>query len=300
MRERLTIGTRGSNLALKQAELAREALITAYPELVVEYKIIKTEGDGNERPIPLDTVGKGWFTKEIEVELLAGTVDIAAHSLKDLPEVLPEGLKLGAFLQREDARDVLVSIGNKKLQELAVYARVGTDSARRKVQLLALRPDLTVESIRGNVNTRLHKLDEGLYDAVVLALAGLKRLGMENRVAQYFTTTEITPAPGQGIITLETRADDQELNELLAKISDTHATVAAKIERAFAQEVAGGCKSPTGAYATIDHANNIHLIAMLGDDSGIERGEASGSLEEAEQLGRSLARKLRNNLANHA
>jgi hydroxymethylbilane synthase len=294
----LIIGTRGSTLALRQAELADKALRTAHPGVSVEISIINTEGDGNERPIPLDVVGKGWFTKEIEDALLAERIDIAAHSLKDLPEQLPPGLGLVAFLPRADARDALVSTGDRTLADISKGARVGTDSERRKVQLLALRPDLNVASIRGNVPTRLKKLDDGLYDAIVLAAAGLERLGLAQRIAQYFTSDEMTPAPGQGTIALETRLNDSETNELLRLIDDQNAAMTALAERAFAKEAGGGCKSPTGAWAEIS-GETLLLTGMLGKDGGIERGSISGSLTEAATLGARLAGELRGRLEAH-
>lgn len=292
MKSPLIVGTRGSDLALKQADITTHALLRAEPTLTVEIKIIKTEGDTNQSPIPLDVVGKGWFTKEIEQALLEGSVDIAAHSLKDLPELLPPGLHIGAYLEREDARDVLVSKNNSALDALPQGAVVGTDSLRRKVQLLALRSDLAVVSIRGNVPTRVQKLVSGDYDALVLAAAGLKRLGMEDTITQYFEVSDMTPAPGQGTLALEVRKDDTALATLLAAIQDADAAHASTIERSFSRAMGGGCKSPTGAYA-FREGDQWVIIGMQADfEHTIVREEMRAPLHESEWLGERLAQKL--------
>jgi len=259
---RVVIGTRGSELALAQSEIVRQKLRAVEPGLAVEIKIIKTQGDVDASPIPLDTVGKGWFTKEIEDALLAGSIDLAVHSLKDLPEDLPEGLRIGAFPEREDARDVLVSAGNLPLAGLRKGAVIGTDSMRRKMQILALRSDVTVESVRGNVPTRVKKLRDGHYDAIVIAAAGLIRLGLQKEIAHYFSVDEITPAPGQGILAVELRADDAARAELVKKINDPEAEAAATAERTFSARVGGGCKEPVGAYAARE-GERMMLQGML-------------------------------------
>jgi hydroxymethylbilane synthase len=261
----IIIGTRGSELALKQAEIVRVKLIAIDKNLEVEIKIIKTEGDINQAPIPLDVVGKGWFTKEIETALLKKEIDIAVHSLKDLPEDLPKGLMLGAYPEREDPRDCLVSKNNVKLRDLSKGAIVGTDSLRRKVQVLAIRGDLIVKSIRGNVPTRVKKMDEGQFDAVILAVAGLKRLNLEDRIAEYFEPNVLTPAPGQGILAVEIRKDDEEIRRIVGIINDDLVGKSATIEREFSAMVGGGCKAPVGAYASCTE-KECRLIVMVAED----------------------------------
>jgi hydroxymethylbilane synthase len=289
---KIVIGTRGSTLARTQAKIAAAALVAIDSTLVIETRIISTSGDVNQAPIPLDTNGKGWFTKEIEDELLQGTIDIAVHSLKDLADEPPEGLMLAAYLAREDARDALVTKGNVPMEKLIVGAIVGTDSERRKVQLNLLRPDLKVESVRGNVPTRLAKMDAGGYDALVLAAAGLKRLGLEERVSRYFTQQEMTSAPGQGILALQIRANHPELQVLLTKVDDEAASHAAQIERSFSRAIGGGCKTPTASYAWKEH-DTCHVIGMTLDSHGnIIRGQKDMAWSESERIGETLAQEL--------
>jgi hydroxymethylbilane synthase len=290
--KKVILGTRGSKLALIQTDITAAALKAADPALTVEIKIIETQGDSNFSPIPLDTVGKGWFTKEIEQALSDGSIDLAVHSLKDLEVEGPPGLIINTFLSREDPRDALVTKNNEPLEKLPAGAVVGTDSIRRKVQLLAIRPDLKVESVRGNVPTRLGKMDAGNYDALVLAAAGLIRLGLQNRIAQYFEPNEITPAPGQGILAVQSRADDTAVQTLLSQINDAHAARAAHIERSFSRMVGGGCKAPVGAHMW-EEAETVYCIGMLArDDGSIVRDIASAPLQACDTLGEELAKKL--------
>lgn len=289
---KIVIGTRGSALARVQADMAAKTLKDADASLEIEIRIVETTGDVNQAPIPLDANGKGWFTKEIEEELLAEKIDIAVHSLKDVADEMPAGLVLAAYLPREDARDVLVTKDGQTLEALKAGARVGTDSARRKVQLLALRSDLNIESVRGNVPTRLAKLDAGEYDAVVLAAAGLKRLGLQGRITRYFEQSEMTSAPGQGIMAIQARARDADLLALLAKINDAEAAHAAHIERAFSHALGGGCKSPTGAYASRE-GESMRLVGMTQGVNGVLiRGESSAPIASSEHLGDQLAQEL--------
>lgn len=294
---RIIIGTRGSELARMQTEIIRKKLLAVEPRLTIEIKVIKTEGDKNLSPIPLDTVGKGWFTKEIENELLYGTIDLAVHSLKDLPEELPVGLHIGSYPAREDARDVLVSNGNVSLKYLPPNARVGTDSSRRRVQVLALRPDLKVDSMRGNVPTRIQKLETDGYDAAILAAAGLKRLGLDHRIAQYFAIDEITPAPGQGILAVEVRSKvtskDEPMLSLISKINDPTAELAARVERAFSKRVGGGCKEPVGAYMEIK-GKQFTFFGMIAPEDGsrVLRDMTRGNLEDAIPLAEKLGDAL--------
>lgn len=287
--KRLVIGTRGSKLALIQAELTVQALHVVDPKIEIETKIFTPKGDKDKTtPIPLDTIGKGWFSQEIEEELLNGSIDIAVHSLKDMQEV-PEGLKIGAYLSRADARDVIITKNNEPLDKLREGAVIGTDSTRRQVQMLALNPAVTMKSIRGNVPNRVDKLQSEDYDAVILAAAGLKRLGLEDRITRYFSPEEMTPAPGQGIIAIEARADNATLLDILAKITNDDAAHSAYLERSFSQAVGGGCKAPTGAYAYRDNETCV-IIGMTTRDDGVIVRESlrapwNQSLELGEELG---------------
>ncbi len=288
----IKIGSRGSELALKQTDIVFAALKAADPSVSVEVHVVQTRGDVDQQPIPLDTIGKGWFTREIEDELLRGEIDIAVHSLKDMAEGMPPGLMIGAYLPREDARDVLITKNGVSYQELKRGAIIGTDSSRRQVQMLALRPDARMKSIRGNVPTRLQKLQSEEYDAIILAAAGLKRLGMEKKITHYFALTDIIPAPGQGILAVQTRRDDTELEQILARINDLEAAQAATLERLFSRTVGGGCKAPTGAYA-VKGPEGWTLTAMIAAANGrIIRGEMSTQLDGDFQIGQQLAKSL--------
>jgi hydroxymethylbilane synthase len=312
--QKIVIGTRGSDLALKQTDIVSRAITTADPSVKIEVRIITTTGDTNQNPIPTTAKGKGWFTKEIEEELLAGTIDLAVHSLKDVGEKQPKGLMLAAYLPREDARDALITKNGESLENLRKGAVVGTDSPRRQAQMLALRPDLNMKSLRGNVPTRLQKLDGTFvpknnvkgdtdgkaapaekYDAIILAVAGLKRLGLEKRIIRTFEPNEMTPAPGQGIMTVQTRSDDEAVRKILALINDADATLMATIERSFSRTTGGGCKSPTGAYAFRDGSECV-LVGMIAEEDGskVIRGEmrVTWGSSEADSLGETLAKKL--------
>ena len=291
-RERIVIGTRGSALALKQTEIIKSAIQAVNPALAIEVRVIETHGDINQNPIPLDTVGKGWFTEEIENALLSGEIDLAVHSLKDMADDMPEGLHIGAYLPREDASDVLITKDGGSLSQGAV---VGTDSSRRQIQMKALRPDVIMKSMRGNVPTRLQKLESEPYDAVILAAAGLKRLNLAHRITQYFEPHEMTPAPGQGILAIQAKAGNKELEKLLAAINDADAAHVARIERSFSKTMGGGCKSPTGAYAFRD-GDECVLIGMRADsESNIRRDEMRAPWGANEKLGETLALKLLEN-----
>jgi hydroxymethylbilane synthase len=289
MNKKIVIGTRGSKLALIQVDLAVSAMLAIDPTLTIETKVITPQGDRDKStPIPLDTIGKGWFSQEIETELLNGTIDIAVHSLKDMLE-LPDGLNIGAYLPREDARDVLVTKTGEPMESLKKGAIIGTDSVRRQVQMLAMRPDVVMKSVRGNVPNRLEKLQTEEFDAVILAAAGLKRLGMEGKITRYFSPEEMTPAPGQGIIALECRADDSALLDLLKRVTNDDAAHSAYLERSFSQTVGGGCKAPTGAYAYQDAETCVIIGMTTRDDGSIVRESLrapwSQSLELGEELG---------------
>ena len=280
----LVIASRGSQLALWQARWVAAQLTAAGHPCRIE--IIKTTGD-KITDVPLAKVGtKGLFTKEIEEALLDGRAHLAVHSLKDLPTELPEGLVLAAVPQREDPRDAVVG---KKLADLPEGARVGTSSLRRAAQLRQLRPGLQVESVRGNLDTRLRKLDEGQYDAILLAAAGLKRLGWGDRIAEILPPEQMCPAVGQGALAIETCAGFEGVAML--DHADTHTAVMA--ERAVLGALGGGCQVPIGAYATVSEGR-IHVLAIVAapDGTKVIRAEAEGASAEAAQIGARLAADL--------
>jgi len=283
----LAIGSRGSQLALRQARWVQQKLEQAGCQSRIE--IIRTTGD-KIQDAPLARIGgKGLFTKELEEALLDGRIDLAVHSLKDLPTALPAGLQLTAVPPREDARDVLVGA---RLAELAAGAKVGTSSLRRAAQLRALRADLRIEPVRGNLDTRLRKLDEGLYDALLMAAAGLKRMGWEDRIREYLPAELICPAPGQGALGVETRSRG-EAARLCAVLDDASVRAAVTAERAVLEELGGGCQVPIGAYAEArDGRLSMHALVAAPDGSRLVRGAIEGPASEAAELGRELARRL--------
>ncbi|MCX6631110.1 MAG: hydroxymethylbilane synthase [Candidatus Solibacter sp.] len=280
----LVIASRGSQLALWQARWVASQLSAASHECRIE--IIKTTGD-KITDVPLSKVGtKGLFTKEIEEALLDGRAHLAVHSLKDLPTELPEGLVLAAVPEREDPRDAVVG---RKLIDLPLGAKVGTSSLRRAAQLRQLRPDLQVESVRGNLDTRLRKLDEGQYDAILLAAAGLKRLGWGDRIAEILAPEQMCPAVGQGALAIETRAGFEGV--ALLDHPDSHIAVLA--ERGVLGALGGGCQVPIGAYATVAQGR-VHILAIVAAPDGTQviRAEADGAATEASQIGARLAAVL--------
>ena len=287
------LGTRGSALAIRQAELARQALIARAKDLDVELVTIKTSGDRLAQADLSQLGGKGLFVKEIEDALLAGIIDCAIHSLKDLPAEIPNGLVLAAFLEREDPRDVLISRGPARSEHLPSGARVGTSSLRRRVQLLTWRPDLHVEPIRGNVDTRLRKLREGQFDAIVLALAGLHRLGLDPPHAVPLPPEVMLPAVGQGILVVETRGDNRALAETLADVDHGPSRIAAIAERAFLSALGGDCHTPMAAYARLENRRlRVDGLVATPDGSRIVRDRVEGPPDSAPELGRQLARLL--------
>lgn len=290
---KIIIGTRGSNLSLIQTEMVKKMILAQAPDLDITIKIIKTRGDKNMNPIPLDSVGKGWFTKELDKALLQRTIDLAVHSLKDLPEILPKGLIISAIPEREDAREALVSRDNKTFDKLSNNAVIGTDSLRRKTQILQKRSDVIVKSVRGNVNRRLEKLDNGEYDALLLAVAGLKRLGLTERIAEYFDPQEFIPSPGQGALAVVTKESNTFLNNLLKKLDHEPTIAAIRSERAFSAAIGGGCKMPVGAYAVCDE-KNITLYGMIGSLDGkfIKKENIVGDITKPVAVGNTLAEKL--------
>ncbi len=290
MKQSVLIGSRSSALALVQAESVAAALGALYPQRAFTIVHIHTEGDRVlSRPL-VEIGGKGVFVKEIEEALLAHEVDLAVHSCKDLPTEQPAGLTIGAFPARADPRDALVARGRQSLADLALGARVGTGSLRRAAQLRALRPDLVLADIRGNVDTRLRKLDEGQYDAVVLAAAGLARLGLSARVSEYFEPQTVLPAPGQGALALELRADDEEVLELISALDHPATRRAAGAERAFLRGLGGGCDVPIGAYAWPEDGDLALRGMLVGqDDRGPFYAEERAPAAGFEALGERLA-----------
>jgi hydroxymethylbilane synthase len=283
----LTIASRGSQLALWQARWVSAQLSARGHECRIE--IIKTTGD-KITDVPLAKVGtKGLFTKEIEEALLDGRADLAVHSLKDLPTELPEGLVLAAVPEREDPRDAVVG---RRLADLPHGAKVGTSSLRRAAQLRKLRPDLVVESVRGNLDTRLRKLDEGQYDAILLAAAGLKRLGWENRIAEILPADVMCSAVGQGALAIETRAAGAGRDSCASlDHAATHAAVSA--ERGVLGALGGGCQVPIGAHATVD-GGTLRILGIVASPDGAEliRAESEGPAAHAESIGRALGAAL--------
>ncbi|GIV97254.1 MAG: porphobilinogen deaminase [Herpetosiphonaceae bacterium] len=295
MSDRLIIGTRGSKLALAQAESVRHMLLELHPELEVELQIIKTKGDVLiDRP--LSAIGdKGLFVKEIEAALLAGQVDLAVHSCKDLPSMDPPGLVLAAFPRRADPRDALIARSARSLADLPLGARVGTSSLRRACQLRAFRPDLVVDMLRGNVDTRLRKLQEDGYDAIVLAVAGLQRLGLERVISEVLDPSVMLPAVAQGALAVQCRAGDERTIRLLAPLDHFPTRCAVLAERALLRRLEGGCQVPIGAYATLDEdAEQLVLRGMLGTPDGrmLVQGRRIGPPAAAEALGTELAEEL--------
>ncbi|MFA7000729.1 MAG: hydroxymethylbilane synthase [Candidatus Omnitrophota bacterium] len=293
MKALLRLGTRGSPLALYQAEFVKARILRDFPMTGVEIVTIKTAGDRirREKSKPLET--KSIFTREIEEALLAGGIDLAVHSAKDLAVRMSEGLRIGAVLEREDPRDCLLSSGHRKLSELPPEARVGTSSLRRKTQLLRLRPGFVVSELHGNVQTRLPKLDEGQFDAVILALAGIRRLGLESHVSEIFAEEIFYPAPGQGIIAVQSRAADAETNEVLRSVHDRQTGIRFDCERAFLETLEGGCRLPCGI-STVLSGNILKAsgIILAVDDPSYAEAHATGTPEAPAALGVELARQV--------
>jgi len=289
----LRLGTRKSPLALWQAGHIRERLLALHPGLSIELVTLTTQGD-KLLDAPLAKVGgKGLFVKELEQGLLEGRIDFAVHSTKDLTVTFPRGLHLAAICEREDPRDAFVSNKYDSLAALPRGARVGTSSLRRQCQLRARYPQLEVSMLRGNVNSRLTKLDCGEFDAILLAAAGLKRLGFGERIRVLLAPEEILPAVGQGALAIEARADDGRVNDLLAPLRHEATETCVRAERALNAALQGGCQVPIAAYAELT-GTHLRLRALVGDPDGshIIRGETAGPAATAEQLGSELAAEL--------
>lgn len=293
MSQTIRIATRKSPLAMWQAEHVAGELKRAHPDIQVEIHGMSTQGD-KILDTPLAKIGgKGLFIKELEQGLLDGQADIAVHSMKDVPVELPEGLHLAVIMQREDPRDAFVSSRYKSIDELPEGACVGTSSLRRQSQLAEQRSDLRIKSLRGNVNTRLRKLDEGEYDAIILAAAGLIRLGFQERITALIGPEQSLPAIGQGAVGIECRSDDERVNRLIAPLHHQETAYCVSAERAMNHRLQGGCQVPIAGYAMLEN-NALWLRGLVGepDGSDIIRGEVEGAPEEAESMGVGLAERL--------
>ncbi len=298
MKDTLTIGSRGSKLALWQAEWVKARLSALHPDITVAVEIIKTSGDVL-KDAPLAVIGGlGVFTKELEEALLSGRIDLAVHSLKDLPTILPAGLVIAAITEREDARDALVlradfQPDSPSLKSLPKASVVGTSSPRRLAQLKHLRRDITIKELRGNVDTRLRKLDAGDYDAIILASAGLRRLGLAERISASLTTEEMLPAVGQGALAIEMRDDESEALKLVAPLEHAPTRAACTAERSLLRALGGGCQLPIAAHAVVED-NRLSLEGLVAAVNGdvIIRDAIAGEATKASRLGETLGGQL--------
>jgi len=296
MATKLVIGTRGSKLALFQANLVKSKLEKAYPTLEVVINIIKTKGD-KILDIALSKIGdKGFFTKEIQDALYKKHVDIAVHSLKDLPTELPKGTRIGAIMERASHRDVLVSIDGKKLADFTSEDKIATSSLRRKSQLLQINKQVKVIEIRGNVDTRIRKMHDGHCQGLIMAAAGIERLGLQEHISEYLNETQMLTAPGQGAIAIEIREEDNSTLEFLSVLNHKESVICVTAERSFLNRLEGGCQIPFAAHATLDGDHLIleGLVATL-DGRKIQRETIKGNSKDAIQLGIDLANSIKNN-----
>ncbi len=300
-RRTIRVGTRGSALALLQARIFTDALSHQDPDAILETVVMNTAGDVDKQTPLAILGGQGIFAKELEAALLTGQIDVAVHSAKDLTSELPQGLTVGAFMNRADPRDVLLTVNGTSLNDLPPGARVGTSSRRRVMQLRHARPDLRAVELRGNVDTRMRKLEQGEVDAAIMAAAGIERMGWSDHIGEYLSVDTFVPSPGQGALGVECRSDDVDILELLALVNEDDIAAAVEIERAFLREVGGGCQSPIGALARIE-GDSVTLRAMLADeemtvacyqDSTSSRERAITTVTEvARQLRRALDMRL--------
>lgn len=293
MKQRLRIGSRGSKLALWQAAFIRGLVESKFPDIRAEIRQIRTTGD-KILGAPLSEIGgKEAFVKEIEEALLRCEIDVAVHSMKDLPTFLPEGLTIGAVPQRHEPRDALVSNGGIKFYELPKRGRIGTSSLRRQAQILHLRPDIRVFPLRGNVGTRLRKLKTEGLDSIVLALAGLERLGFRDEITECFSVEVFVPAPGQGAVAVECRADDEEMLEMLSRIDHEDSRIAVSSERAFLEGLGGSCDIPVGCNASV-RKDRIKILGMMASPDGSEviREEIEDSVKNYKSAGQELSQRI--------
>jgi hydroxymethylbilane synthase len=294
MKNKFIIGSRGSKLALWQSNHIAGRIKQQHPEIVTEIRIIKTQGD-KIIDVPLAKIGdKGLFVKELEEALLSNTIDLAIHSMKDVPTSLPTGLTIGAITEREDPRDVVISADGRKLDDLPLNARIGTSSLRRIAQLRRINPSYQVEDLRGNLDTRLRKLSEGLFQAVILAAAGVHRLGFSDKIAEYLSCERFLPAVGQGALGVEVRQDDTETGNLIKEINHPATAAGVRAERAFLARLEGGCQIPIGAIGCVDEDNRLVLSGMVSSLDGVNflREKTEGEVSDAQILGRQLGETL--------
>jgi hydroxymethylbilane synthase len=299
----LVIGSRGSRLALTQTKFIQAEIRRIAPEVETRIEIIKTTADKDIVTSLRASGGAGVFVKELEQALLRGEIDLAVHSMKDVPTAIADGLRIAAVPEREDARDALIidkkiqretaDGKNEVLSELPAGARVGTGSFRRQAQLLALRPDLRILDIRGNVDTRIRKMESGEYDAVALASAGLRRLGLQNRISYALSFDEMLPAPGQGALAVEIRANDAFTNGIVEKLNHSHTALAVAVERAFLERLGGGCNVPIAVYASVRQGEiEMDALAASPDGKRVVRDKASGNPEKSADICADLAERI--------
>jgi hydroxymethylbilane synthase len=289
----IKIGTRGSSLALTQTNIVAERIMREVPQASIEICVIKTGGDIMQDVSLLQIGGKGVFVKEIEDALLAGGIDLAVHSMKDVPTEIPAGLRFAAVLPREDARDVLVSRGNRKIEQMRQGAKIATGSLRRASQLLAMLPDLEIVPLRGNLDTRLKKIETENLDGVIVAAAGLKRMGWTGKITQYLPVEIMLPAPGQGALGLEIRDNDIRLKEILARLNHAPAYTEVAAERSFLRHLGGGCRLPIAALGK-QEGDKLSLEGLIAAPRGsdIIRDKVQGTAAGAEELGKKLAEMI--------
>ena len=292
--EKLIIGSRGSKLALKYAEIAKKAFLKEL-DIEIEIKKITTEGDLILDRRTSEIGGKGEFIKNIEKELISKNIDVAVHSLKDVPSIKTKGLKMECFLKRNDPQEVLVNKANLTLDKIKRNSVIGTSSLRREFQLKHLRPDLKFKLIRGNIDTRIKKLDEDQYDSIILAKAGLVSLSIENRISEVFECRKIVPPAGQGIIVLQSREDDDRINSIISKINHFETSIEAKVERKILSVLEGDCNTAAGIYANIK-GKNVNIMAELFSDDGNKKFTYKDECKIEEAL--KIAEKAGNDLKN--
>lgn len=298
---KIVVGTRGSKLALTQTNWVVNELKKNYPHVEFEIKVIKTKGDLIQN-VSLDKIGdKGLFVKEIEQQLINKEIDMAVHSMKDMPSNLPDGLKFASTPKREDPRDALIlKEGYASLEDLPKGATIGTGSKRRKYQLLKHRPDLNIVPIRGNIDTRIRKIEDENLDGVVLAASGLIRAGLHNHISQYLPVEIMIPAPAQGALALEIRDNDVELEEIINCLKDETTKIQVEAERGFLDGVNGSCHIPMGAYCTVEN-ENINLVGLYGNEEGTKLiiNSISGQASKARELGIQLAELISKEYENY-
>jgi hydroxymethylbilane synthase len=292
MSNKIVIGTRGSKLAVTQTETVAAQISEANPDIEVIISRIVTEGDQNWHVQLSNVQGIGIFVKELEEALLQGKIDLAVHSLKDVPTIMPPGLCIGAVSERHDPRDVLISKG-QKLAELPAGAKIGTGSMRRAIQVNACRPDLEVSGIRGNVDTRLRKVSDGEFDGVISAAAALKRLGWEDKITEYLSIEHFLPSVGQAALAIECRVDDQRVAKILKQLNHLPTFHSITAERAFLFALGGGCRAPIAALGTVN-GKTLYVDGLISNVSGtkIMRDSEQGRVDEAKEIGERLAQKL--------